>query len=359
VTQAAEPPVPLIHEDPVSKTLLSRLAGIAATGVSVLITGETGTGKELAARHVHALSPRREQPFVAVNCGAVPEDLLESEFFGHERGAFTGANTERAGWFEAAHGGTLFLDEIGDLPLPMQVKLLRVLQEREVTRLGSRQARPIDVRLVTATNIDLGAAMLAGKFREDLYYRLDVASLHLAPLRDRRGDIAPLARRFLKLHGERLGKRGFALSDEALDKLQRHGWPGNIRELENVIQRALIGAAGSVIGASALSFGWRTQRGVQAAAAPKPDVTAALTASMLNVLEADVPRPFDLVVDTLIATAFDFCDRNQLQTAASLGISRNVLRAHLARLGYIQARHGLAVPIRSGNIEGSPVGAPD
>jgi len=196
----------LVFEDPLSRALLARIERIAPSDAPVLVTGETGTGKELVARQVHALSFRAARPFVAVNAGAFSESLAESELFGHEKGAFTGAHSAKAGWFEAAHGGTLFLDEIGDLPMPLQVKLLRVLQEQEVTRVGSRRAIPIDVRLIAATNVDLQAAIAAGQFREDLLYRLKVSSLSLPPLRDRPGDIPALAQHFLDRYARTRGR---------------------------------------------------------------------------------------------------------------------------------------------------------
>src|SRR6187551_771097 len=194
----------LVFDDPGSVALLERVQQVAPTDATVLVIGETGTGKELLARRVHQGSGRRG-PFLAVNCGAFSESLIDAELFGHETGAFTGASQARAGWFEAANGGTLFLDEIGDLPLGLQVKLLRVLQERQVVRLGSRQPIPIDVRLIAATNVDLEAAVAARHFREDLYYRLNVATVSLLPLRERPGDILPLARYFLAVHAGRVG----------------------------------------------------------------------------------------------------------------------------------------------------------
>src|SRR5580700_9945565 len=231
----------LVFEDVKSKALLERIHLIGPSTANVLVTGETGTGKELIARHVHKLSSRAQGPFVPVNCGAFSESLVESELFGHERGSFTGATVARAGWFEAARGGTLFLDEIGDLPVAMQVKLLRVLQERQVVRLGSRSPVAIDVRVVAATNVNLEDAVAAGRFREDLYYRLQVATLHIPPLRERPGDILPLARYFLGVYGERLGLKEPALSAEAIEVLVcGHSWPGNTRELENVIHHALL-----------------------------------------------------------------------------------------------------------------------
>ncbi|MBK8998938.1 MAG: sigma-54-dependent Fis family transcriptional regulator [Myxococcales bacterium] len=216
--------------------LLERAAGSDAT---VLITGESGTGKELAARAVHAKSARKSGRFVAVNCGAIPETLIEAELFGHVKGAFTGAVGDRRGLFEEAHGGTLLLDEVGDLPLSMQVKLTRVLQEHSVRRVGESQERRVDVRVVAATNADLKAAVGAGRFREDLFYRLNVFPVRLPPLRERREDIPVLAAHFVDRHRGRYGGGVDGFAPEALSALVRHDWPGNVRELENAIERAL------------------------------------------------------------------------------------------------------------------------
>lgn len=229
----------LVFHDPTSLQLLEHIERIACSDATVLVTGETGTGKELVARHLHTVSGRRG-PFVPVNCGAFSESLIDAELFGHETGAFTGASQARAGWFEAANGGTLFLDEIGDLPLALQVKLLRVLQERQVVRLGSRKGIPLDVRLVAATNIDLARAVEAQHFRADLFYRLSVASVRLPPLRERPGDIVPLARHFVDVYRGRLQIDRVELSDEAQHLLCTYSWPGNIRELENAMHYALI-----------------------------------------------------------------------------------------------------------------------
>ena len=238
----------LVFEDPCSRALLERIRLIAPSGANALIVGETGTGKELIATHIHALSTRAQGPFVALNCGTFSETLVESELFGHERGAFTGAISSKPGWFEAANGGTLFLDEIADLPLALQVKLLRVLQERQVVRVGSRKPIDIDVRVVAATNVQLENEVNNGRFREDLYYRLNVANLHLAPLRERLGDIPLLVEHFLRVYSERLGLRNIHISPDALETLiQGHSWPGNIRELENVIHHAILVRQGNII----------------------------------------------------------------------------------------------------------------
>jgi sigma-54-specific transcriptional regulator len=220
----------LVFNDPRSADLLDHVERIARNEASVLVIGETGTGKELIARRLHECSGRKG-PFLAVNCGAFSESLIDAELFGHESGAFTSASQARAGWFEAANGGTLFLDEIGDLPLALQVKLLRVLQERHVVRLGSRRAVTLDVRLIAATNIDLRQAVEAAHFRADLYYRLSVATVCLPPLRERVADILPLARHFVGVYAPRLGVTEVELSDQAESALRSYPWPGNIREL--------------------------------------------------------------------------------------------------------------------------------
>jgi two-component system, NtrC family, response regulator AtoC len=214
---------------------------------TVLLTGESGTGKELVARLIHRTSPRAQEAFVAVNCGAIPETLLESELFGHAKGAFTGASHEKPGLFEEAHTGTLFLDEIGDLPVALQVKLLRALQEGEVRRVGANASTKVDVRLITATNRDLAADVASGRFRGDLYYRINVVTIKLPPLRERPEDITELALHFLRHYNERLGLGVEGIAPAAMRLLVRYPWPGNVRELENVIERALVLAQGSTI----------------------------------------------------------------------------------------------------------------
>lgn len=219
---------------------------VAAYPTTVLITGESGTGKEAIARAVHGASPRRDRPFVPVNCGALPEALMESELFGHERGAFTGADRPREGLFAEAESGTLFLDEVGELPLALQVKLLRALQERKIRRVGGGTEQPVDVRVLAATSRELAEEVRAGRFREDLYYRINVVHLHLPPLRARKEDIPLLAEHFLRRHAERLGIAAGPLPPELLPVLARHTWPGNVRELENAIERALVLSGGDI-----------------------------------------------------------------------------------------------------------------
>ncbi|MGP9831642.1 MULTISPECIES: sigma-54 dependent transcriptional regulator [Marinobacter] len=227
---------------------------VAPTETTVLIQGESGTGKELAARALHLLSPRATKPLISVNCAAIPESLIESELFGHEKGAFTGAVSARTGLIEAADGGSLFLDEIGELPAEAQARLLRVLQESEIRKVGSTQSRKVDVRMIAATHRNLKAMTRTGEFREDLYYRLNVMQIRIPPLRERRSDILGLARRFLKRQAEKLGRPELSLSPEAMQALERCRWPGNVRELENAIERASILTDGDIITPSVLDL---------------------------------------------------------------------------------------------------------
>ena len=328
-----------VFQDPRSAALLERIRMVAPSDANVLIIGETGTGKELIARHVHDLSRRSGKPFVAVNCGAFSESLVESELFGHEKGAFTGAFSAKTGWFEAANGGTLFLDEIGDLPLSIQVKLLRVLQEREVVRLGSRKSVPIDVRVVAATNVRLQDAVAAGHFREDLFYRLHVVHLALPTLRERPGDILPLARHFIEEYRQRLGYGALRLDANAEHKLSEHAWPGNIRELENVIHHALLICQHSVLGAEHLHLSsLKIQR---RSPAPEPRGSATPQQALETVLRDLFNEPneqlFEQIEEAVMRTAFEFCHRNQVQAAKLLGISRNVLRSRLIKSREISA----------------------
>ena len=323
----------LVFEDPRSRALLARIEQVAPSQATVLITGETGTGKEIVARHLHESSARRHKPFAAVNCGAFSENLAEAELFGHERGAYTGAQGAKAGWFETAHGGTLFLDEIGDLSLPLQVKLLRVLQEGEVVRVGSRQPIPIDVRLVAATNVDLRQAMAAGHFREDLFYRLNVTMIEIPPLRGRPADILPLAEHFLDCYVRRLGVEAPRLTPGAEHRLLEHGWPGNIRELENAIHHALLVCKGDIeaddLGLSPTRFAVRQKE------PPAQDAKGRLDAALSELFEQNLPHLHEYIESTVMRAAYRFCHNNQLQTARLLGVSRNVVRARLIQFGEI------------------------
>jgi DNA-binding NtrC family response regulator len=247
LVERAEAPAGLLARSEEMQKVLELARRVAHVDSTVLITGESGVGKERVARFIHEQSSRATRPFIAINCAAVTETLLESELFGHAKGAFTGATTDRAGLFEAAHGGTLLLDEIGEVPQPMQAKLLRVLQERELRRVGENKSRPIDVRVLAATNRDLLAGVDGGQFRKDLYYRLRVVELRIPPLRERRADILPLAREFLAQASERARRKMCGLSPTAADQLVRYDWPGNVRELENAIERAVALSSGTQI----------------------------------------------------------------------------------------------------------------
>ncbi len=333
----------MVFEDVHSKALLSRIEQIAPSEATVLIIGETGTGKELVARQIHQLSRRRGQPFVAVNCGAFSESLVESELFGHEKGAFTGASDARAGWFEAANGGTIFLDEIGDLSLAIQVKLLRVLQESEVVRLGSRQSRKLDIRVVTATNVKLEEAVRAGKFREDLYYRLKVASINLLPLRQRPDDIVPLAHHFIEDYCERLGYEKAQLSLETQQFLKRYQWPGNIRELENAIHHALLVCKGQLIQPDDFQINGFQLSGFQLAVSPALEQNLlcqipegiSLQQVLAHYFEKGIENLDEQLEAEIIEAAYQYCHHNQLHTAKLLGISRNIARARLIKHGLL------------------------
>ena len=255
----------IVGDSPPLREVLARVEQVAQTAATVLLRGETGTGKEMVARAIHINSPREARPFVRVNCAALAPGVLESELFGHEKGAFTGAMARRAGRFELADGGTLFLDEVGDVPADVQVKLLRVLQEREFERVGGVETVKVDVRVISATHRDLEALINEGKFREDLYYRLNVFPITLPPLRDRPGDIAVLVEHFIQKFSQSTGKAVRGADAAALSELVAYPWPGNVRELENVIERALILAKGSTLTSADLDFGRRLGAGVPAA----------------------------------------------------------------------------------------------
>ncbi|MEI6270209.1 MAG: sigma-54 dependent transcriptional regulator [Methylococcaceae bacterium] len=320
----------LVFEDPVSRRLLEQIERIAPSDATVLIIGETGTGKELVARHVHALSKRSNNVFGALNCAALSENLIESELFGHEKGAFTGAFASKEGWFETANKGSLFLDEVGDLPLGMQAKLLRVLQEREVVKVGSRQPVPVDIRIIAATNVNLEQAVAASHFRADLYYRFNVATIQLSPLRERPGDIMPLARHFLKIYGERLGYGEIKLSPASEVTLLNYDWPGNIRELENAIHRAILVCPSHCLRPEDFQLS-----GVRILEPESIVSMTSLEGALQRLCEQAPPKLFEILEETIIRTAFGFCEENQVQTARLLDISRNVLRHKLGLYGML------------------------
>lgn len=249
-----EPEHELLGDSLPIRELRKLLSKLAPTESPVLIRGESGTGKELVARTLHRLSQRRDNPFVAINCGAIPEHLIQSELFGHEKGAFTGAHQRKVGRIEAANTGTLFLDEIGDLPLELQANLLRFLQEKHIERVGGSQPVPVDVRVLAATHVDLESAITRGRFREDLYYRLNVLQVVTAPLRDRHGDLSMLANHFSHFYSQETGRRPRSFSEDALAAMGRHDWPGNVRELANRVRRGLVLAEGRQIEAQDLGL---------------------------------------------------------------------------------------------------------
>lgn len=327
--------------DPASIAFQSVLDRLAPTDATVLIVGETGTGKEGVARYLHHHSPRRQQPFLAVNCGALTESLAESELFGHEKGAFTGAAERHQGWFEAAEGGTLLLDEIGELSLPLQVKLLRVLQEREVTRVGSRRPVKVNVRVIAATHVDLALAIRERRFREDLYYRLNVAAVTLPPLRQRREDIPLLAEHFLTLYARRLGRPQLRLGEDTLATLMAYPWPGNIRELENTLHNAVLLSKEPLIAPDQLRLSTLSHE-------RRAEGDGALDDFMRQQLQSNHGQSWQRITGALVRNALELSQGNQIQAAALLGISRNTLRTQLGYLGLIKPRRSLVSAIPPG-----------
>ncbi len=342
----------LIGRSPQLEQVFGVIEKVADTPSTVLISGESGTGKELIARALHGNSSRKAGPFIKINCAAIPKTLMESELFGYEKGAFTGAVASKPGRFELADGGTLFLDEIGEIPVEMQVKLLRVLQESEFERVGGIKTIKVDVRLVTATNRDLQKEVGAGTFREDLFYRLNVVPIHLPPLRERRADIPLLVDHFIARFNERLKKQIAGLDEEALARLTAHPWPGNIRELENVLERTILFCEGPTIRASDLP---PEISGASAAAAPPPSMAVPLpippAASVPNVTPAHgtpMPPPIEgrasslkelvrqeteRVERELIVRALEETGGNVTQAARKLKISRKSLQNKMKEFG--------------------------
>jgi two-component system, response regulator FlrC len=322
IARYATPPqaAGVIAEDPRSRDILLLASRVARTDATVLLTGESGTGKEVFARYIHDQSSRASGPLVAINCAAIPDTLLEATLFGHERGAYTGAQTAQAGKFEQANGGTLLLDEISEMPLALQAKLLRVLQEREVERVGGKRPIALDIRVLATSNRDMAAEVKAGRFREDLFYRLNVFPLTIPSLRERRADILPLCRHFLALQGSR-GGRVLRLDTAAEAKLAAYDWPGNVRELENVLQRAAILAPGELIDADSLPLAGFTLT-TEVSLTPAPVSIGANPISPANM--KDLERQH--ILDTLARVG-----GSRKKAVELLGISERTLRYKLAQ----------------------------
>ncbi|HVZ72661.1 MAG TPA: sigma-54 dependent transcriptional regulator [Polyangia bacterium] len=327
----------LIGESPAIKQIFSVVEKVADTPSTVLITGESGTGKELIARALHENSSRHAGPFIKINCAAIPKTLMESELFGYEKGAFTGAVGAKPGRFELAHGGTLFLDEIGEIPIEMQVKLLRVLQESEFERVGGIKTIKVDVRLVTATNRDLLQEIAAGAFREDLFYRLNVVPIHIPPLRDRREDIPLLVDHFLAKFNERLRKQVTSVSPDALERLVAHHWPGNIRELENLMERTVLFCEDAQIRGSDLppEIGAHLVAAAAAPVAPAVEGSAPVQGppTPAGSLKEAVRAQTERVERELIQRALDETGGNVTQAARKLKISRKSLQTKMKEFG--------------------------
>jgi two-component system nitrogen regulation response regulator GlnG len=314
--------------------IFKTIGKVAPRNVPVLITGESGTGKELVARALHSASPRAEGPFIAVNAAAIPRELLESELFGHERGAFTGAVSARAGRFREASGGTLFLDEIGDMPVELQAKLLRVLQSGEVMPVGGRDPEHVDIRIVAATHRDLDERVRAGEFREDLLYRLRVVPMSIPPLRERPEDIRTLSLHFAERYAKELGEGPVTLPPATLERLEAYDWPGNVRELENAIKRALVLSTDDILAPSEFDFLTQTSEPLKAQITLEElvaqEVHSVLEASsettdVYHRIQQRIERP-------LLEVVLEHTQGNQIRAAAILGINRNTLRKKITEL---------------------------
>lgn len=346
-TSEAEAPLPgIIGGGPAMREVYRTTRQVARSRASVLLLGETGAGKELIARAIHELSDRRKRPFVRVNCGALSESLLESELFGHVRGAFTGAIDNRIGRFEAAHTGTIFLDEINSTSLHLQVKLLRVLQEREFERVGDTQTVRVDTRVVAASNRDLLSEAAEGRFREDLYYRLNVAPIYIPPLRARREDVAPLVAHFLNVYNEQNDRYVAHIEPRALEALQDYHWPGNVRELQNYVERAVVMASGDELTYELLPAVVRGEPEPHGGAFRRFDFDA-LAEQLVETGLADASegdndlhsRIVDRVEREVISQVLQRCNGVQIQAAQRLGINRNTLHKKLKDYG-LEGDHG-------------------
>lgn len=331
VEREEEPESGIVGSSKVMQEVFKTVAKVARSSITVLITGESGTGKEVIARAIHNYSDRKEKPFVAVNCAALPANLLEAELFGYEKGAFTGAVSSKKGLFEQANGGTIFLDEIGELPLPLQAKLLRVLQEKEVRPIGSERSKKVDVRVIAATNRNLEEEVKKGSFREDLYFRLNIVKIELPPLRERKEDIVPLAHHFVKRFSKEFKLPPKELSADAVEFLLSYHFPGNVRELENMILRAMVLSSSDFITAEDL------RRQVYQEAPSLEGLIREFVLKVFTVEQKEENNLYDIVVKAaekaVISEVLKRCNFNQVKAAKVLGIHRNTLRRKIKELG--------------------------
>ena len=309
----------IIGRSPVMVKLLETVAQVSPSEATVLITGDSGTGKEMIAGAIHYNSPRKDAPFIKINCAAITETLLESELFGHEKGAFTGANRKKEGKFRLAHGGSIFLDEIGEMPMPMQVKLLRVLQEREITRVGGEEVIRVDVRVIAASNRDLLKDIEQNRFREDLYYRLNVVELKMPPLKDRKEDIPLLAQHYLEMFSEKNHKQAKGFTPRAMDSLLKYEWPGNVRELMNVIERCIVLSTSDYIESNDLPFNFSNDEDMDS------------VESFPSVISGDIP--LERVEKATILNTLESTKGNKSEAARRLGITRKTLHKKLKKYG--------------------------
>ncbi len=316
----------IVGNSPAMQQIYRMIEQVAKTRTSVLITGESGTGKELIAQAIHEQSDRNDQPFVPINCGGIPEHLLESELFGHKKGAFTGAAADKKGLFEVANGGTVFLDEIGELSLPLQVKLLRAVQERVVKPVGGNEEHEVDVRFVSATNKLLEEEVIAGRFREDLYYRLNVIELKVPPLRERKEDLRALAQHFLDKYAKNMGKEIAKISSYAIDMLNRYDFPGNVRELENLMERSVALSTTNIILPDSLALSMHKRRWVDRADPAKPTIEDISSGVNLD-------RILEGIESIYLQRALEITGGNKGKAAELLGVSFRSLRYRLAKLG--------------------------
>jgi DNA-binding NtrC family response regulator len=347
--EALDAPLPgVVGDSPAMRDVYRITRQVAVTRASVLLVGETGTGKELIARCLHKLSPRADGPYVRVNCGALSESLLESELFGHIKGAFTGAVDNKTGRFEAAHTGTIFLDEISTISPKLQVKLLRVLQEREFERVGESRTIRVDTRVIAATNLFLEDEIEAGRFRDDLYYRLNVVPIYLPPLRERRKDIPALLKFFLERYCEENRRDTPELPRDVLERLQDYDWPGNVRELENYVERAVVLSQGHEINFEALIPGAQGERRLRPAKSRGADLDALiqhLVRTAIQSVPADDGRLHERLVRgverELLEQVLDLSDNVLVKAAARLGINRNTLHKKMTEFNKVEAADGV------------------